>query len=173
MLPSYTYNLDGTVGNLTSDCNRLTIVWSKDFNEISYHHAELMIKGEIGSLFAIPTARLEATECVRMIRNSAYIGASTVVKTGYLPFTNRDGFYHIAIDNVEILKILILNQWTKGKNGRKLQLKEFPTSLSIQVNEQSFDINFDIERGKTPYLMIEPQLEEMKDGDRLIQNIIF
>ena len=153
--------------------NKLFICWAKAPNEIYCHHAILTIEAPQLGLFDATIAEITLEKIVNLIEKSQIKGTSTITLKRFLPFIHNGNKIQVPLNDDDLITMLTLDAWTKGKDGKKLQIKEAPKKLTLKVNDSIHELNFNPSALKTPYLLIEKSIDEMSIGDTINQTIMF
>lgn len=151
----------------------LSITWHKVENEIYCHHAYISLPVKWQSLFAPINSEI-TIETVSKSRNTDNIWTSYFHKVMRILPINKStvGSYQVNLNSPEILDALTLNEWTLGKNGKKVTLKAYPIRLTAKVDDRNYIFNFDGALWQTPRLICNKEVEQMQLGEKL-ETIIY
>ncbi|MBD5369612.1 MAG: hypothetical protein HDR80_00475 [Bacteroides sp.] len=89
-----------------------------------------------------------------------------LVRTQYLPVSCGDGVVDIPLISRDIINTLVLNTWTKGKEGNLKNHTEFPVRLEVEYGGRLLSYDFDSYNGHTPHLMAKPHIADLADNQK-------
>lgn len=134
----------------------LVISWEKSLEGYYIHHASIIIKNKVNSLFPPELAKVEAVVREHLFKNKKVIKKIDTPIARYLPVEYNDDGISIPLNSWEIIESLETNLWTSSKKRNRINLKQFPQSLSFAIPGVINDkFNFSSEENCTPYLLSE------------------
>lgn len=152
----------------------LNITWGKAFGEAYCHHASFIIPYNEVSLFTPKIVRVGVTIRCNMIKKQKVVNYIDKRIWNCLPCLIKDGAIEVLLNSSQILEALSLNSWTSLKDNVRGTQKEFPINIFYNLEDTGeIILPFDYDHAGTPYMIMEPKLVDMADGDKIDSAISF
>lgn len=154
--------------------HHLNITWSKAYGESYCHHASLFIPFQSFSLFLPEIILIGVTVRKNIIEKRKITKSIDKCIAFYLPCVNVDGGLIVPLNSSQIIEALCLNSWTSLKDNVRGSQKDFPINMFYKLEDSDEVIlPFDYNHAGTPYMIIEPKLAELAEGDKIDSIISF
>lgn len=154
--------------------HHLDITWSKAYGEPYCHHASLFIPYHSASLFLPEIINIGVTVRTNIVVKGKVKKSIDKRVAYYLPCSDVDGGLTVPITSSQILDSLCLNSWTYLKDSVRGTKKEYPINMFYKLEDAGeVMLPFDHEHGGTPYMIIEQDLENIADGEKIDSVINF
>lgn len=152
----------------------LNITWSKAYGEPYCHHASITIPRDEIQLFGPELVYVGVTVRNNVIVKREVTNCYDKRIDCFLPCEMMDGAIEVRLNSSQIVEALCLNSWTTLKNKVRGTQKEFPINIFYKLEDaDEVVLPFDYEHAGTPYMVMEPKLAAMADGDRIESTITF
>ena len=146
----------------------LRITWAKAFDEVYCHHASLFVPRESQSLFPPEVVRIGVVARTNIVEDKKVKSYYNQTESCYLPCDIVADGFDVLITSTSLIDKICLDSWTTLKNKARGIHKQFPTAIFYQIHgepQRVFPIDF--ENWNTPYLLSEPKILELKEGEKV------
>lgn len=156
------------------ELHHLDITWSKAYGEPYCHHASLFIPYHSTSLFLPEKVYIGVTVRKNIIGKGEITKSVDKRIAYYLTCSDADGGLVVPIISPQILEALSVNSWTTLKDNVRGSKKEFPINMFYKFDDgDEVLLPFDYEHVGHPYMLIEYELENIADGEKIDSVINF
>ena len=144
----------------------LTTMWVYKFNELHPLKQVLELYATLTTTSNL-LAKVTVTTRARVIDKKAPVSHYDKKFYQFLPakYNTENNILHIPLNSTEIITALVNNSWTTDKKGKRIALKEYPLSITVECSDYLTHFEFKPELGLTPALAAESKLSALKDNE--------